>query len=63
MGALQFCLGAIASPLVGIAGKQAVLPMALVMLVASALAALTFLMVGAARHNTPPASEPDEMAA
>ena len=63
MGALQFCLGAIASPLVGIAGKQAVLPMALVMLVASVLAALSSLKVGAARSSASPSSEADEMAA
>ena len=63
MGAVQFCLGALAAPLVGIAGKQAVMPMALVMLVAAVLAAVSFLVIGAARPNPMPSGESDEMAA
>lgn len=42
LGALQFCLGALASPLVGLAGKGSALPMALVMVGAAALAVLAY---------------------
>ncbi|WP_460273758.1 multidrug effflux MFS transporter [Celeribacter sp. ULVN23_4] len=42
LGALQFTLGAIASPLVGLAGKDSALPMALVLLVAAGLASVSF---------------------
>lgn len=38
LGALQFCLGAIASPLVGLAGEDSALPMVLVMVAAGLLA-------------------------
>lgn len=47
LGALQFCLGAVASPLVGLAGKDSALPMALVMVGAAALAATSFALVAA----------------
>lgn len=42
LGALQFCLGAVASPLVGLAGKDSALPMALVMLGAAVAAIVSF---------------------
>lgn len=47
LGALQFCLGALASPLVGLAGKDSALPMALVMLAAVGLALISFFVVAA----------------
>jgi DHA1 family bicyclomycin/chloramphenicol resistance-like MFS transporter len=40
LGALQFTLAAIASPLVGIAGEQSAVPMAVAMVVAAGIAAL-----------------------
>lgn len=45
LGALQFCLGAIASPLVGLAGKDSALPMALVMVGGALLAAISFFLI------------------
>lgn len=41
LGALQFCLGGLASPLVGLGGKDTALPMAFVMLGAAVLATLS----------------------
>ncbi|WP_109465194.1 multidrug effflux MFS transporter [Albibacillus kandeliae] len=49
LGALQFCLGAIASPLVGLAGKDSALPMALVMVVAALLAVAALLTTRSSR--------------
>ncbi|MDR7082450.1 DHA1 family bicyclomycin/chloramphenicol resistance-like MFS transporter [Arthrobacter ginsengisoli] len=43
MGALQFALAAIASPLVGLAGEGSAMPMAVVMLVAGVIALLSLL--------------------
>jgi DHA1 family bicyclomycin/chloramphenicol resistance-like MFS transporter len=43
MGALQFTLAAIASPLVGLAGEESAVPMAIVMLVAGIIALLSLL--------------------
>lgn len=43
MGALQFTLAAIASPLVGLAGEGSAVPMAIVMLVAGIIALLSLL--------------------
>lgn len=40
LGALQFTLAAVASPLVGVAGEQSAVPMAVTMVVASSIAAL-----------------------
>ncbi|MCA0921307.1 multidrug effflux MFS transporter [Pseudooceanicola nanhaiensis] len=45
LGALQFCLGAVASPLVGLAGEGTALPMACVMIVAAVLAVGSFLLL------------------
>lgn len=45
LGALQFILGALATPLVGLFGERSSLPMALVMLVALALAVLTLVVL------------------
>lgn len=45
LGALQFCLGAIASPLVGLAGEDSALPMALVMVAAGLLALTCFTLL------------------
>lgn len=45
LGALQFCLGAVASPLVGLGGEGAALPMALTMLAACVLAIASFLVL------------------
>ena len=42
LGALQFILGGIASPLVGLAGEHDALPMAIVMMVAAPLALSCF---------------------
>ena len=42
MGAMQFTLGALASPLVGLAGQHSALPMALVMVAAAVLAIICF---------------------
>lgn len=50
IGTLQFLFGAIAAPLVGIAGKESAVPMAVVMLVATALAAASFAF--ASRHQS-----------
>ena len=43
MGALQFTLAAAVSPLVGLAGEESALPMAIVMLVASLIALLSLM--------------------
>ncbi|MCU1433708.1 MAG: Bcr/CflA family drug resistance efflux transporter [Pseudarthrobacter sp.] len=43
MGALQFTLAAIASPLVGLAGEESAVPMAIVMLAAGMIALLSLL--------------------
>ncbi|MBY6090728.1 multidrug effflux MFS transporter [Maritimibacter alkaliphilus] len=45
LGALQFCLGAVASPLVGLAGEGTALPMACVMIAAAVLAVGSFLLL------------------
>ena len=45
LGATQFCLGAIASPLVGLGGKDTAMPMALTMLAAIICAALCLTLV------------------
>lgn len=60
MGALQFTLAAIVSPLVGLAGEGSAVPMAIVMLVAGliALAALVALTRGAAALPGPEPVEP-----
>ncbi len=54
MGAAQFGLAAVVSPLVGLRGEGDALPMALTMLVASALA--TVALVGLTRGRTPAAT-------
>ncbi|MCK9509431.1 MAG: multidrug effflux MFS transporter [Pigmentiphaga sp.] len=45
LGATQFCLGAFASPLVGLGGKDTAMPMALTMLAATICAALCLALV------------------
>ncbi|MGE4327759.1 MAG: MFS transporter, partial [Pseudodonghicola sp.] len=55
LGALQFCLGAIASPLVGLAGEDSALPMALVMVAAGLLALTCFTLL--ARDGAPRPAE------
>ncbi|WP_219461337.1 multidrug effflux MFS transporter [Nonomuraea rhizosphaerae] len=46
LGVLQFALGAVAAPLVGLAGESSAVPMAAVMLGLLACAALTFALLG-----------------
>lgn len=60
LGLLQFTLAGVVSPLVGIAGESTALPLAVVMLVASAVAALSFA-IGARRAaaSTTPSAAPD----
>jgi len=55
MGALQFTLAAIASPLVGLAGEDSAVPMAIVMLVAGIIALLSLVALtrGAAAAPEP----------
>lgn len=57
LGALQFCLGAIASPLVGLAGKDNALPMALVMVGAALLAVASFTLLTSRRADSAPPVE------
>ncbi|MDD3785156.1 MAG: multidrug effflux MFS transporter [Hydrogenophaga sp.] len=45
LGAMQFLLGAVASPLVGLGGKDTAVPMALTMAVSSMLAVLCFALL------------------
>ncbi len=45
LGALQFLMGAVASPLVGLGGKDSAVPMALTMAAASLLAVLCFVLL------------------
>lgn len=52
LGASQFFIGAIASPLVGIAGEDTALPMAIVQVVAVLLATLSFLLLCRPRRRT-----------
>jgi len=44
-GAAQFALGALVSPLVGLAGERSAVPMAVVLLAGTSLAAVTLLAV------------------
>lgn len=53
LGGLQFLFGAIASPMVGLFGESSSLPMALVMLVSAALAALALVVLVRPRAVTP----------
>ncbi|GIH78917.1 multidrug effflux MFS transporter [Planobispora longispora] len=59
MGALQFALGALVSPLVGIAGEDTALPMGIALVVAAALGlAARLLTRGAAAPVREPAPDP-----
>lgn len=51
LGAVQFILGGIASPLVGLAGKHSALPMALVMVSATMLAVTSFVLASARKSR------------
>jgi DHA1 family bicyclomycin/chloramphenicol resistance-like MFS transporter len=53
LGALQFCLGAFASPLVGLGGDDAALPMAVTMLGASVLAIASFFVLAGRDGGAP----------
>lgn len=53
LGALQFCLGAVASPLVGLGGEDAALPMAVTMLGACVLAIASFLFLAGRDDGVP----------
>ena len=53
LGALQFCLGAVASPLVGLGGEDAALPMAVTMLAACGLAIASFLLLARRDRGAP----------
>lgn len=53
LGALQFCLGAVASPLVGLGGEDAALPMAVTMLAACGLAIASFLLLAGRDRGAP----------
>ncbi|MDO6461740.1 multidrug effflux MFS transporter [Granulosicoccaceae sp. 1_MG-2023] len=55
MGATQFSLGAVASPLVGLAGKHSALPMAVVMVTAAILAITAFSTLARAAEAVPDA--------
>lgn len=52
LGALQFALGAIASPLVGLGGDSTALPMALTMVAAAGLAIASFALLTRRGHGT-----------
>lgn len=52
LGATQFCLGAIASPLVGVGGKDTAMPMALTILAAVIAAALCLTLVAKTTRST-----------
>lgn len=51
MGVLQFAVGALTSPLVGVAGKGTALPMGIVMAVQSVLALGCFFLLASARRS------------
>lgn len=51
IGALQFCLGAIASPIVGLAGGHSAMPMAILMLVAAVLALYCHTIARSSNHQ------------
>jgi hypothetical protein len=59
LGGLQFLFGAIASPVVGLFGETSSLPMALIMLVAAALAALALIVLVRERSATGRSALPD----
>lgn len=62
LGALQFSLGALVSPLVGLGGEANALPMAIVIVAAALLASASFLLL-TGRRTAPAASQPAALTA